>query len=56
MGISQGNHSARGVDHSFAMGVGLWRADRCLDDLDVLGLEYDLEGVAGEGGGPDVAQ
>ncbi|CDR12947.1 predicted protein [Streptomyces iranensis] len=37
--------SAEGADHSFAVGVGFRRADRRLDDLDVLGLEYGVEGV-----------
>lgn len=37
--------SAESANHSFAVGVGLRCADRCLDDLDVLGLEHGVEGV-----------
>jgi hypothetical protein len=37
--------SAEGAHHSLAVGVGLRRAGRRLDDLDVLGLEHGVVGV-----------
>ncbi|MFJ4640749.1 hypothetical protein ACIP69_34855 [Streptomyces hygroscopicus] len=40
-----GGFSAEGADHSFAVGVGFRRADRRLDDFDVLGLEHGVNGV-----------
>jgi hypothetical protein len=37
---------ADGPDETFGVGVGLWRADRCLDDVDSFAAEDLVEGGA----------